>query len=334
MGMRLQPTAPERLPMGQHPARGEPPVPHFVRGAQEEDQVASAPVRARRRRQHGQLVTAVAAAAVLAWFVSSQWSNPNMDWSVTAEYMFHPTILRGVAVTLQLSVLSMLISIVLALVVALMIQSDNRVASTLGRGYVWLFRGVPMLVQVLLWYNLAVLFPTVLGRDTNTIISGFTAGLCALSLAESGYMAEIIRGGLISVPAGQTDAGVSLGLTRGQALRRIVLPQSIRVIIPPTGNQFIGLLKASSLVSVIGGSDLLTRAQLIYGQNFKILPLLVVATLWYLILVTIASIGQYFIEKRYNVSQPGSRRARRPGSSRRARPRPDLGTAPASGGVS
>jgi polar amino acid transport system permease protein len=124
-------------------------------------------------------------------------------------------------------------------------------------------------------------------------------------------MAEIIRGGLISVPSGQADAGVSLGLTRSQALRRIVLPQSIRVIIPPTGNQFIGLLKASSLVSVIGGSDLLTRAQLIYGQNFKILPLLVVATLWYLILVTIASIGQYFIEKRLNVSQPGSRRARR-----------------------
>jgi polar amino acid transport system permease protein len=174
-----------------------------------------------------------------------------------------------------------------------------------------------MLVQVLLWYNLAVLFPTILGRDTNTLISGFTAGLCALSLAESGYMAEIIRGGMLSVPPGQTDAGVSLGLTRGQALRRIVLPQSIRVIIPPTGNQFIGMLKASSLVSVIGGSDLLTKTQLIYGQNFKILPLLVVATLWYLILVTVASIGQHFLERHFNASQPGRRTRRMP----HARPR-------------
>jgi len=234
-----------------------------------------------------------------------------MDWAVTGQYLFHPTILRGVAVTLQLSVLAMAISIVLAFVVALMTQSDNRVAAALGRGYVWIFRGVPMLVQVLLWYNLAVLFPTILGRDTNTLISGFTAGLCALSLAESGYMAEIIRGGMLSVPAGQTDAGISLGLTRGQALRRIVLPQSIRVIIPPTGNQFIGMLKASSLVSVIGGADLLTKTQLIYGQNFKILPLLVVATIWYLILVTVASIGQHFIERHYSVSEPGRRSRRR-----------------------
>jgi polar amino acid transport system permease protein len=207
-----------------------------------------------------------------------------------------------------------------------MTQSDNKVAACLGRGYVWFFRGVPMLVQVLLWYNLAVLFPTVLGRDTNTLISGFTAGLCALSLAESGYMAEIIRGGMLSVPPGQADAGVSLGLTRGQALRRIVLPQSIRVIIPPTGNQFIGMLKASALVSVIGGSDLLTKTQLIYGQNFKILPLLVVATLWYLILVTVASIGQHFVERHYSASQPG----RRPGRAawRRARTTPGPTTQP------
>jgi len=271
-----------------------------------------APIRARKRRKYGQVLTAVVTVAVLALLVDSQRTNPNMDWGVTAEFMFHPTILRGIGVTLQLSVLAMVISILLAFVVALMTQSDNKVAALLGRGYVWFFRGVPMLVQVLLWYNLAVLFPTILGRDTNTLISGFTAGLCALSLAESGYMAEIIRGGMLSVPAGQTDAGISLGLTRGQALRKIVLPQSIRVIIPPTGNQFIGMLKASSLVSVIGGSDLLTKTQLIYGQNFKILPLLVVATLWYLILVTLASIGQHFIERHYAASQPGRRPARRP----------------------
>jgi polar amino acid transport system permease protein len=288
-----------------------PAVAHYVRRPGEEPVAQSVPLRAKQRRKYGQIVSALIVVALLAMFTASQATNPNMEWGVAAQFMFHPVILGGVGVTIQLSVLAMLISIVLALVIALMIQSQNKVASVIGRVYVWFFRGVPMLVQVLLWYNLAVLFPTIFGYSTNTLISGFSAGLIALSLAESGYMAEVIRGGMLSVPAGQMDAGMSLGLTRGEALRKIVLPQSIRVIIPPTGNQFIGMLKATSLVSVIGGSDLLTRAQLVYGQNFKILPLLIVAVLWYLILVTVASIGQHFLEKHFNVTQPGSRLARR-----------------------
>lgn len=282
---------------------------HFVRRTGDEPPVQDAPIRAKRRPQYGQIVTGFVAIALLVLFIQSQAQNPNMEWNVTWEYMFNPVVLQGVGVTIQLAIFAMLISIVLAFGIALMIQSTNKVVSVIGRAYVWFFRGVPMLVQVLLWFNLAVLFPVILGQDTNTLISGFTAGLIALSLAESGYMAEIIRGGIISVPTGQTDAGVSLGLTRSQALARIVLPQSIRVIIPPTGNQFIGMLKATSLVSVIGGSDLLTRVQLIYGQNFKILPLLIVGVLWYLILVTIAGTGQHFLERRLNASQPGSRRS-------------------------
>ncbi|MEV7663344.1 amino acid ABC transporter permease [Paenarthrobacter sp. NPDC089316] len=282
---------------------------HYVRKPGDEPPVQSAPIRPKQRPRYGQIVTGLAAIALLILFIQSQAQNPNMEWSLTWQYMFNPVVLQGVGVTIQLALFAMLISIVLAFVIALMIQSNNRVASVIGRAYVWFFRGVPMLVQVLLWFNLAVLFPVILGQDTNSLISGFTAGLIALSLAESGYMAEIIRGGIISVPAGQTDAGVSIGLTRNQALARIVLPQSIRVIIPPTGNQFIGMLKATSLVSVIGGSDLLTRVQLIYGQNFKILPLLIVAVLWYLILVTIAGTGQHFLERHFNASQPGSRKA-------------------------
>ncbi|MFJ4208824.1 amino acid ABC transporter permease [Paenarthrobacter sp. NPDC089675] len=290
-----------------HPAITGPA--HYVRRPGDEPPVQEAPVLAKRRPRYGQIVTGLIAIALVVLFIQSQARNPNMEWGVTWGYMFNPVVLQGVGVTIQLAIFAMLISIVLAFVVALMIQSNNKVASVIGRAYVWFFRGVPMLVQVLLWFNLAVLFPTILGHDTNTLISGFTAGLIALSLAESGYMAEIIRGGIISVPAGQTDAGVSIGLTRNQALARIVLPQSIRVIIPPTGNQFIGMLKATSLVSVIGGSDLLTRVQLIYGQNFKILPLLIVGVLWYLILVSVASVGQHFLERRFNASQPGSRRA-------------------------
>nr|WP_107503795.1 amino acid ABC transporter permease [Arthrobacter sp. ERGS1:01] len=220
-----------------------------------------------------------------------------------------PAILSGVVVTLELSVFSMVISVVLAFGIALMCQSRNRFTAAVGQIYVWFFRGVPLLVQILIWFNLAVLYPTILGTDTNQLISGFTAGLFALSLAESGYMAEIIRGGILSVNKGQTDAGLSIGLTRGQTLRRIVIPQTIRVIIPPTGNQFIGLLKASSLVSAIGGSDLLTQTQLIYGQNFKIVPLLIVATAWYLILVSVASVGQYFLERRFNPDGAASGRS-------------------------
>ena len=286
---------------------------HYVRRPGEEPVQQHAPIYAKRRTKYGQVAAALLLLALLAMFVASQATNKNIEWSVTGQYLFHPAILGGVAVTIQLAVLSMIISIVLAFFIALMMQSENRVASAFGRVYVWFFRGVPMLVQVLMWYNLAVLFPTILGYDTNTLISGFTAGLIALSLAESGYMAEIIRSGILSVPAGQTDAGMSMGLTRGQTLRQIVLPQSIRVIIPPTGNQFIGLLKATSLVSVIGGSDLLTRTQLIYGQNFKILPLLAVAVIWYLTLVTVASIGQHFLEKRFNASQSRSRQVRKTG---------------------
>ena len=298
--------------------RLDPAVAHYVRQPGDEPPSQDGPVRAKQRTKYGQIATALIAITLLAMFVASQAGNPNMEWGVVAQFMLHPVVLGGVGVTIELSILAMLISIVLAFFIALMMQSDNNVASAIGRIYVWFFRGVPMLVQVLLWYNLAVLFPTILGYSTNSLISGFSAGLIALSLAESGYMAEIIRGGMLSVPAGQTDAGMSLGLTRGQALRQIVLPQSIRVILPPTGNQFIGMLKATSLVSVIGGSDLLTRVQLIYGQNFKILPLLIVAALWYLILVTVASIGQHFLEKRFSVTQPGSRLARK------KKPRPGL----------
>ncbi len=263
--------------------------------------------KARRRKPYGQWATAALILATIGAFCWTQARNEKLDWASVSQFMFHPVILKGIAVTLELAVFSMLISVVLAFGVALMCQSRNRVASVVGKLYVWFFRGVPLLVQILIWFNLAVLYPTILGKDTNELISGFTAGLCALSLAESGYMAEIIRGGIISVNKGQTEAGLSIGLTRGQALRRIVLPQTIRVIIPPTGNQFIGLLKASSLVSAIGGSDLLTQTQLIYGQNFKIVPLLIVATVWYLILVSVASIGQYFLERKFNPDGASSR---------------------------
>jgi polar amino acid transport system permease protein len=166
-----------------------------------------------------------------------------------------------------------------------------------------------VLVQILLWNNIAALYPSVgLGipfgpsfvhLDANTVITPFVAAMLALGLNEGAYMSEIVRAGIISVDEGQIDAAHALGMTRLKTMRRIVLPQAMRVIIPPTGNETISMLKTSALVSVIAITDLLYSVQLIYAQNFKQIPLLIVASLWYLFFTTILSIGQYYIERHY-----------------------------------
>lgn len=246
--------------------------------------------------------------AIAAAIFNSIATNANLRWHVVGHYFFNPAILSGVVVTLELSILSMLIALVLGALAAYCLQSTNPVLKTLSAAYIWFFRATPVLVQLIFWFNLSLLFPSIrigipflgptFGVATNTVITGFTAALFGLSIAEGAYMAEIIRAGIVSVPSGQTEAALSIGLTRNQALRLIVLPQTVRVIIPPTGNEFINLIKGTSLVSVIGGGDLLTRAQLLYGQNYEVIPILVDACLWYILIVTIANIGQYYLERR------------------------------------
>ncbi len=250
-------------------------------------------------------ITVLAALALAAYGLSTR---PQLRWDVVLQFLFSPAILGGVLTTVELTVISQLLAIALGIVVALLQRSANPVTSGCARLYIWFFRAVPLLVQLIFWYNVAILIPEVrlrvpliglgLHASTNEVISGFTAAILGLGLHEAAYMAEIIRSGLISVPQGQVDAALTIGLTRGQAVRRIVLPQALRVIIPPAGNQFVGLLKASALVSAIGGGDLLTRAELIYGQNYLIIPLLTVATIWYLVLVSVFSVLQHVIEAR------------------------------------
>jgi polar amino acid transport system permease protein len=275
------------------------------------DKVASderaATVRAKPVRHWGQWTAAVIVVALIALLASSVGSNPDLQWGVVGHYFASAPILHGLAVTLELTVISQGIAIVLGFLAAFLGQLRNPLLSAMVAGYVWLFRGVPLLVQLLFWYNLAIVFRTIhVGVpytdtgwhfETNHVISGFTASILGLALNEGAYMAEIVRGGVLSVPNGQIEAALSLGMRRSQALRKIVMPQMIRVIIPPTGNQFIGLLKASSLVAVIAGGDLLTRAQYIYGSNFAVIPLLIVVSLWYLVLTTIATIGQHYLER-------------------------------------
>jgi polar amino acid transport system permease protein len=253
---------------------------------------------------------AVAVLALLAaMFVHSLIVNKNWQWSYVRGYFTYPAIVDGIWVTLELTALSMLIGIVLGIILAIMRMSPNPVLSTSAWLYTWFFRGTPVLVQLLFWFAFSNLFgslsigipfgATFHTWDTNSIITPFIAGVLGLGLNEAAYMSEIARAGLLSVGPGQQEAAAALGMPRGLAMRRVVLPQAMRVIIPPTGNETISMLKTTSLVATIGISDLLGSAQLIYGGNSLQIPLLVTASIWYLIMTSVLSVGQYFLEKRY-----------------------------------
>ncbi len=238
-------------------------------------------------------------------------TSPNVDWHIVRHYFTEKTILRGVGVTLELTVVSMAAGTALAVVLAAMRGSVSLAMRTVSGAYIWFFRGTPLLVQLIFWYNIALFVPKIqIGAstlETNKLVTPLVAALLALSLNVAAYMAEIIRGGILAIDRGQTEASLALGYTSRQNLFRIVLPQTIRVIVPPTSNLAIDLLKATALVSVIGTGDLLTKAQAIYAVNFRVIELLIVASGWYLIVVTLATIGQGALERRLARSVPGMR---------------------------
>lgn len=210
----------------------------------------------------------------------------------------------GVRNTIVVSVLSMLMGLVLGIILSVMRMSKNPVTSTVAWGYIWFFRGTPVYVQLLLWFNLALIFPILnLGpiyKDEMTdVMTPFMAALLGLGLNEAAYMAEICRAYIQSVDEGQTEASQALGMTQAQNMRRIVLPQAMRVIVPPTGNEFINLLKTSSLCSVVMYEEVLRKAQNIGNNSSAVVELLLVATIWYLAITTVFSIGQYYLERRY-----------------------------------
>lgn len=257
----------------------------------------------RRRFPISKFATGLGAIAVLAFIAAVIGQSQAVEWSAIPAFMIDPSILGGLLLTLQLTVAAMLIGIALGAVLSAMAISGNIVLQTIAAGFVWCFRGVPLIVQIFFWFNIALFVPDLkiggIDISVNAIVTPAVAGLLALGLHEAANMSEVIRAGLLSVDAGQHDACRALGMTRGQALRGIVLPQAIRVIIPPTGNQAIGMLKASAIVSVIGMEDLLTRAQHIYARNFLVIELLIVASIWYLAVTTIASVGQHFLERAF-----------------------------------
>jgi polar amino acid transport system permease protein len=250
------------------------------------------------------VVLALAAALAL-----SLWRNPHIDHASIAQYQFAPAILQGLRMTVVLALLAAVIGVVLGVLLALMRLSESPVLRLGSTFYTWLLRGTPLLVQILIWGNLALLFQHLGPFDTNKVMTPFVASVVALGLNEGAYMAEIVRAGVLAVDRGQVDAAQALGMSRALAMRRIILPQAMRVIIPPAGNQFISLLKATSLVSVIAGGDLLTAAENISSSNLKTIELMLVATFWYLVLTTVTSIGQYLLERRLARAGTGLRGA-------------------------
>lgn len=255
----------------------------------------------------------LALGAQIAWVVAG---NRNFEWDVVAAWFAREPILRGLMVTLGLAVVSMLIGTAIGLLLGVARLSDNRLLRTLSGLYVWFFRGTPLLVQLIFWYNLSTLFPVIsigvpfgptLGSwRTNDLITPLTAAIAGLSLNEAAYMAEIIRGGLLSVDRGQSETAAAFGMTRPRALARIVIPQAMRAIVPPTGNQLISMIKATSLVSVIAMGDLLYSVQAVYNRTFEVIPLLLVAVLWYLLVTSILNVGQQAIERYYGRGDRGS----------------------------
>ncbi|HET6817545.1 MAG TPA: amino acid ABC transporter permease [Mycobacteriales bacterium] len=229
------------------------------------------------------------------------------EWHVIGQYFTSDRVLQGLERTLLLTLIAMAIGIAGGIVLAVMRLSANPIVSGTAWVYIWFFRGTPVLLQIYFWFNLNYLYPHLtLGvpfgpalyhADTNGLITKFVAAFLALGLNEAAYMAEIVRAGILSVDEGQTEAAQALGMTRLQTMRRIVLPQAMRVIIPPTGNETISMLKTTSLVSVIAYTELLYAVQLIYSVNYEIVPLLIVAALWYLIVTTVLTIGQYYVER-------------------------------------
>ncbi len=250
----------------------------------------------------GQRAIAVVLIAVVALLIYMVATSRHISWSTIPQYIFDETILDGIRLTILFTVLSMVISIVAGAILATMRLSSNPVLSGFSSLYIWFFRGTPLLVQIIFWFNIQLFIPSIdigiFQIDTNVIVTAFVAALLALSLNEAAYMAEIIRGGLLAVDGGQGEAAKALGYTPAQAMLRIIFPQALRVIIPPIGNQTISMLKTTSLVSVVAAQDLLTRAQNIYARNFLIIELLIVASIWYLAMTTIASCIQYAIEQR------------------------------------
>jgi amine acid ABC transporter, permease protein, 3-TM region, His/Glu/Gln/Arg/opine family len=255
------------------------------------------------RRHYGRIISAVIVIGLLLALIRA-FANGDIEWEYVGRFLTAPAILAGVGATIVMSIGAMTLGIVLGVLFAIMRVSSNPVLSSVAMGYVWLFRGAPALLQLLIWFNLALVFPTIgipglFEFRTVDVMTPFVAALLGLGIQQGAYTSEVVRGGLLAVDRGQYEAAQAIGMTRAQMLRRIVMPQAMRVILPPIGNELISMVKLTSLASVIQYSEVLHRAQTIYYANSRVLELLLVASVWYLVVVSILSVGQYYLERHF-----------------------------------
>ncbi|MFF5175950.1 amino acid ABC transporter permease [Micromonospora sp. NPDC000089] len=261
-------------------------------------------------RHYGRWATALLVVGLAALFLRALFDSPNLEPGTIGSYLFKDYVLKGVVTTLWLTLLAMVLGTVGGVLLAVMRLSENPVLRGVSWAFIWVFRGTPLLVQIIFFGFLGALFPRIsltvpftgtilFDKPTSVVVTGTVAAVLALSLNEMAYAAEVIRGGILAVDQGQTEAAAALGMSPTLTLRRVVLPQAMRVIIPPMGNETITMLKSTALVSVIAGRDLMTAVQTVYQANYKVIPLLLVAAIWYLALVSLLSAGQWLIERRF-----------------------------------
>ncbi|ORM68421.1 amino acid ABC transporter permease [Pantoea rwandensis] len=286
------------------------PVTHNTRARDKADVQQRDVAFARSAPTYGRWISWIVVLVIGANFLWLVATNPNFEWKVVLQWFTEGSVMKGLQVTLGLTVVSMILGTLLGLLLAVWRLSENKLLSGLSSLYIWFFRGTPLLVQLIFWYNMSTLFPaisitvpwtdiTFASWNTNDLITPLTAAIAGLALNEAAYMAEIIRAGLLSVDHGQVETTQAFGMSRSRALRRIIIPQAMRSIIPPTGNQLISMIKATSLVSVIAMGDLLYSVQAVYNRTFEIIPMLMVAVIWYLFITSILNVGQSAIERYY-----------------------------------
>ena len=289
-------------------AAGATPPPNGRAGSAPSAQ--SVAIKAIKLRHPWRAIAAALLILIFVLFVIDAAQRPAYDWPSVAQYVFDRRISQAAFVTLQLMLYSMIIAIVLGVILAVMRLSPNPVVKSVAWFYLWVFRGTPVYVQLVFWGLLAIIYQSVdiglpfmeplYSFETKAVLNAFTLAILGLALNEAAYMAEIVRAGLLAVDPGQEEAATALGMSWSQTMRRVIIPQSMRIIIPPTGNEIISMLKTTSLVTAVPFSfDLYTRSRDISAETFNVIPMLIVASIWYLFFTSILMVGQYFLEKRF-----------------------------------
>ncbi|WP_421375968.1 amino acid ABC transporter permease [Paraburkholderia sp. DD10] len=283
---------------------GEPGSPNHALAANAPEELGSiSHLEHVKRRYWGRYVASAAILALVAYVVLA-FAHGQIEWRYVGRFLTARPILTGLVNTIVMTVLAMALGIVLGVITAIMRLSSNPVLQAVAQGYVWLFRGTPVILQLLLWFNLALVFPSMgipglFELRTVDVMTPFLAALLGLGINQGAYTSEVVRAGLLSVDTGQYEAAKSIGMPRLQALRRVILPQAMRVIVPPIGNELVGMVKLTSLASVIQYAEMLHNAENIYYANARVIELLMVAGIWYLVVVTVLSFAQSRVERHY-----------------------------------